>query len=219
MKNLPLFIAASFTLGLTAACQSNPAPEAATTTDAPAATLPTTQPTTARPASLPLSAVDLKPGVAEQTPREGYLQVISAKALKAEPMQLRLPAMWQSDPDRTDGAKAAPGYRISYEAVLQWIPQGFGRQQVPASLPLYSPNGRDTLASFRVGGLNLNVPGRERYTVTPIVPRKPLTVRGTLYAFLGQNEQKQPALVVYPYRGRAGGFDDSFKKVLLPISQ
>jgi hypothetical protein len=219
MKNFPLFIATGFTLGLTAACQSNPAPEAATTPAAPAATLPTTPPTTARPAPLPLMAVDLKPGVAEQTPREGYLQVVSARALKAEPMQLRLPALWQSDPDRANGVKAAPGYRISYEAVLQWIPQGFGRQQVPASLPLYSPNGRDTLASFRVGGLNLNVPSRERYTVTPIAPRKPLTVRGTLYAFLGQNEQKQPALIVYPYRGRAGGFDDSFKKVLLPISR
>jgi hypothetical protein len=215
MKNLPLFITAGFALGLTAACQSNPAPEAAITPDAPAAT----QPTTTLPAPLPITAVDLKPGVAEQTPREGYLQVVSAKVLKAEPLQLRLPAPWQSDPDRPDGVKQAPGYRISYEAVLQWIPQGFGHQKVPASLPLYSPNGRDTLASFRVGGMNLNVPGRERYTVTPIEPRKPLTVRGTLYAFLGRNEQKQPALVVYPYRGRAGGFNDSFKKVLLPISQ
>ncbi|MBD2769344.1 hypothetical protein IC235_15760 [Hymenobacter sp. BT664] len=215
MKNLPLCIAAGFTLWLTAACQSNPTTEHAAAPMAPAATAPTAT----LPAPLPLAAVDLKPGVAEQTPREGYLQVVSVRALKAEPMQLRLPALWQSDPDRADGQKVAPGYRISYEAVLQWIPQGFGRQKVPASLPLYSPNGRDTLASFRVGGLNLNVPGRERYTVTPIEPRKPLTVRGTLYAFTGQNEQQQPALVVYPYRGRTGGFDDSFKKVLLPISQ
>ncbi|MCB2411102.1 hypothetical protein [Hymenobacter lucidus] len=216
MKNLPLFIATGFTLGLTAACQSNPTPPEAAATPAKSAA---TQPATNLPAPLPLTAVDLKPGVAEQTPREGYLQVVSAKALKAEPMQLRLPALWQSDPDRADAKKEAPGYRISYEAVLQWIPQGFGRQKVPASLSLYAPNGRDTLASFRVGGLNLNVPGRERYSVTPIEPRKPLTVRGTLYAFLSQNEQHQPTLVVYPYRGRAGGFDDSFKKVLLPISQ
>lgn len=215
MKNIPLCIAAGFALTLTAACQFKDSAPADTTPAAPAAT----QPATGLPAPLPASAVDLKPGVAEQTPREGYLQVISAKALKAEPMLLQLPAAWQSDPDRADGVKQAPGYRISYEAVLQWIPQGFGKQKVPASLPLYAPNGRDTLASFRVGGLNLNTPGRERYTVTPIEPRKLLTVRGTLYAFLGQNEQKQPALVVYPYRGRAGGFDDSFKKVLLPISR
>ncbi|MBC6609063.1 hypothetical protein H8B13_19750 [Hymenobacter sp. BT188] len=216
MKNLPLSLAAGLALGFTVSCQSNPtSKETSSTPDAPAAT----QPVANFPAPLPLTAVDLKLGVAEQTPREGYLQVVSAKALKAEPMQLRLPAMWQSDPDRADIVKDAPGYRISYEAVLQWLPQGFGRQPVPASLPLYSPNGRDTLASFRVGGQNLNVPGRERYDVTPIQPRKPLTVRGTLYAFLGENEQKQPALVVYPYRGRAGGFDDSFKKVLLPISQ
>jgi hypothetical protein len=215
MKNLPLFIAAGCALGIAAACQSNPAPETADSPDAPAAS----QPASTVPTPLPITGVDLKPGVAEQTPREGYLQVVSAKVLKAESMQLRLPTMWQSDPDRPDGTKEAPGYRISYEAVLQWIPQGFGRQKVPASLPLYSPNGRDSLASFRVGGLNLNVPGRERYAVTPIEPRKPLTVHGTLYAYLGQNEQKQPALVVYPYRGRAGGFDDSFKKVLLPISQ
>ncbi|KAA9325087.1 hypothetical protein F0P96_20535 [Hymenobacter busanensis] len=212
MKNLPLFIIVGIALGVTASCQSNTAHEGAAA-EAPASTPPAAAP----PAPLSISAVDLKPGVAEQTPREGYLQVVSAKVLKAEPLQLRLPAMWQSDPDRADGVKAAPGYRISYEAVLQWIPQGFGHQKVPASLPLYAPNGRDTLASFRVGGLNLNVPGRERYTVTPIEPRKPLTVHGTLYAFLGQNEQQQPALVVYPYRGRAGGFDDSFKKVLLPI--
>ncbi|MCC3160243.1 hypothetical protein LJ737_23605 [Hymenobacter sp. 15J16-1T3B] len=215
MKNIPLFVATAVVLGLTAACQSQ---DSAPVANSPAASA-ATQPAAALPAPLPAGAVDLKPGVAEQTPREGYLQVISAKALKAEPMQLRLPAAWQSDADRPDGVKQAPGYRIAYEAVLQWIPQGFGHQQVPASLPLYAPNGRDTLASFRVGGLNLNVPGRERYTVTPIEPRKPLTVRGTLYAFLGRNEQQQPALVVYPYRGRAGGFDDSFKKVLLPIRQ
>lgn len=211
MKNLPLFFAAWLTLGFTVGCQPNTTSKE--TGEAPAAS----QPAGNLPAPLP--ALDLKPGVAEQTPREGYLQVVSAKALKAEPMQLRLPVQWQSDPDRADVIKAAPGYRITYEAVLQWIPQGFGRQQVPASLPLYSPNGRDTLASFRVGGQNLNVPGRERYEVTPIQPRKPLTVRGTLYTYLGQNEEKQPALVVYPYRGRAGGFDDSFKKVLLPISR
>ncbi|GAC1377708.1 MAG: hypothetical protein NVS3B25_29780 [Hymenobacter sp.] len=60
----------------------------------------TTQPTEALSAPLALTAVDLKPGIAEQTPREGYLQVVSAKALKAEPMQRRLPAMWQPDPDR-----------------------------------------------------------------------------------------------------------------------
>ena len=216
MKNLRLFIATGFTLVLTAACQSNTTPPQAASTPAKKAANPLT---INLPAPLRITAVDLKPGVVEQTPREGYLQVVSAKVLKAEPMQLRLPAMWQSDPDRADTKKEAPGYRIAYEAVIQWIPQGFGRQKVPVSLLLYSPNGHDTLASFRVGGINLNVPGRERYAVTPIEPRKPLTVRGTLYAFLGQNEQKQPALAVYPYRGRAGGFDDSFKKVLLPISQ
>ncbi|GAA4367761.1 hypothetical protein GCM10023185_39920 [Hymenobacter saemangeumensis] len=216
MKNLPLSFATGLILAFAVSCQSNTtSQESGSTPDAPAAV----QVEASLTAPLPSTAVDLRPGVAEQTPREGYLQVVSAKAMKAEPMQLRLPAMWQSDPDRPDGAKDAPGYRISYEAVLQWIPQGFGHQKVPASLPLYSPNGRDTLASFRVGGLNLNVPGRERYAVTAIEPRKPLTVRGTLYAYLGENEQKQPALVVYPYRGRAGGFDDSFKKVLLPITR
>lgn len=216
MKNLPLFAAAGLALSLTVGCESNPTSKQ---TEGAAGAPEAAQPVTDVPAPLPLTAVDLKPGVAQQTPREGYLQVVSVKALKAEPLRIRLPAMWQSDPDRADVAKDAPGYRIAYEAVLQWIPQGFGRQKVPASLPLYSPNGRDTLASFRVGGQNLNVPGLERYEVTPIQPRQPLTVRGTLYAFLGQTEQKQPALVVYPYRGRAGGFDDSFKKVLLPISQ
>ncbi|MBC6700084.1 hypothetical protein [Hymenobacter sp. BT190] len=147
------------------------------------------------------SAFDVRPGVEQQTPKQGYLQVIAAKALKAEPMPVTLPWMWGSDPDRSGGRKVgtAPGYRIAYEAVLRWKPTGFGpNEKIPASLPLYSPNGTDSLASFQVGAEGITKP--ESFTVSQIQPNTPVTVRGTLYAYTGQNNQKQPALVVYPYR-------------------
>ncbi|RSK38940.1 hypothetical protein [Hymenobacter perfusus] len=152
------------------------------------------------------STFDVRPGVEQQTPKQGYLQVVSAKVLKAEPMQLTLPWMWGSDPDRPGGRKVgtAPGYRISYEAVLRWQPiGGYGpKEKVPASLPLYAPNGTDSLASFKVGAQDLTKP--EHFTVSQIQPHTPVTVRGTLYAYTGQNNQKQPALIVYPYRDPSG---------------
>jgi hypothetical protein len=143
----------------------------------------------------------VRPGVEQQTPKQGYLQVVSAKVLKAEPMQVTLPWMWGSDPDRPGGRKVgiAPGYRISYEAMLRWKPTGYGpKEKTLASQPLYSPNGTDSLASFQVGAEGITKP--ERFTVSQIQPNVPVTVHGTLYAYAGQNNQKQPALVVYPYR-------------------
>ncbi|GAB3879430.1 hypothetical protein GCM10028824_42890 [Hymenobacter segetis] len=147
----------------------------------------------------------MRTGVEQQTPKQGYLQVISAKVLKAEPMQVTLPWMWGSDPDRPGGRKVgtAPGYRISYEAVLRWKPTGYGpKEKIPTSLPLYSPNGTDSLAGFQVGAEGLTKP--ERFKVSQIQPSTPVTVRGTLYAYMGQNNQKQSALVVYPYRDPFG---------------
>jgi hypothetical protein len=116
-------------------------------------------------------------------------------------MQVTLPWLWGSDPDRPGGRKVgtAPGYRISYEAVLRWQPTGYGpKEKIPTSLPLYSPNGTDTLAGFQLGAEGLTKP--EHFAVSQIQPNTPVTVRGTLYAYLGQDNQKQPALVVYPYR-------------------
>lgn len=207
MKSLPLSLAAILLGCLASSCQSDNTNPASTTAqpvpdrNAPAAATPVGS----FPAPLSPSAFDVRPGVEQQTPKQGYLQVVSAKALKAEPMQVTLPWMWGSDPDRPGGRKvgSAPGYRISYEAVLRWKPMGYGpKEKVPASLPLYSPNGTDSLASFQVGAGGITK--LERFTVSQIQPNTPVTVRGTLYAYTGQNNQKQPALVVYPYRDPSG---------------
>jgi len=207
MKSLPLFLAATLLYCLASSCQSDNA-KLATTIEKPVSDRQASvgaAPATSLPSPLPPSAFDVRPGVEQQTPKQGYLQVVSAKTLKAEPMQVTLPWMWGSDPDRPGGRKVdtAPGYRISYEAVLRWKPTGYGpKEKVPVSLPLYSPNGTDSLASFQVGAEGITKP--ERFTVSQIQPNTPVTVHGTLYAYTGQNNQKQPALVVYPYRDPSG---------------
>lgn len=207
MKRLPLSLAAILLYCLVSGCQSDNTTPATTTaeplSDHSAPEAAASEASSAAPLSP--SAFDVRPGVEQQTPKQGYLQVVSAKVLKAEPMPVTLPWMWGSDPDRPGGRKVgtAPGYRIYYEAVLRWKPTGYGpKEKVPASLPLYSPNGTDSLASFQVGVEGITKP--ERFTVSQIQPNTPVTVRGTLYAYTGQNNQKQPALVVYPYRDPSG---------------
>ena len=206
MKTLPFPLAAIMLTCLSSGCQSdNTTPTTGNAMTAAEPSAAATSPAPSLPASLPLSAFDVRAGVEQQTPKQGYLQVLSAKNLKVEPLQLTLPWMWGSDPDRPSGRKVgtAPGYRISYEAVLRWKPTGYGpKDKTPASLPLYSPNSTDSLAGFQVGGEGISKP--ECFTVSQIQPNVPVTVRGTLYAYTGQNNQKQPALVVYPYRDPTG---------------
>ncbi|WP_460615634.1 hypothetical protein [Hymenobacter seoulensis] len=206
MKRLPISPAAILLGCLASGCQSdNTTPAAGPTEPSAKAAATTSSAQAGIPAPLPPSAINVLAGVEQQTPKQGYLQVVSAKALKVEPMQVTLPWMWGSDPDRPGGRKVgtAPGYRISYEAVLRWKPTSYGpKDKIPASLPLYSPNGTDSLASFQVGAEGLSKP--ERFTVSQIRPNTPVTVRGTLYAYTGQNNQKQPALVVFPYRDPSG---------------
>lgn len=208
MKNRLLLLTTSLLGSLAVGCQSEgnaPAGENTAPVKAAAISADTAPSTANLPAPLSPSALDVRVGVEQQTPKQGYLQVVSAKTLKVEPMQVTLPWMWGSDPDRPGGRKvgAAPGYRISYEAILQWKPAGYGpKEKIPASLPLYSPNGTDSLASFQVGTAGLTKP--ERFRVSQIRPNTPVTVQGTLYAYTGQNNQKQPALVVYPYRDPSG---------------
>ena len=85
-------------------------------------------------------------------------------------------------------------------------------------MTLYAPNGKDSLARYNLGGMNYNIPGQEKYTVSEIEPNKPVSVRGVLYAFAGQNNQNKPALVVYPYRNK-GGVSDPSKLTFLSLPQ
>jgi hypothetical protein len=219
MRSLPLFLAIILLSCFISSCHSDNT-KLDTTAAEPVSenTVPAAAATAASlPAPLSPSAFDLRVGVEQQTPKQGYLQVVAAKAFKVEPMHVTLPWMWGSDPDRPGGRTVgtAPGYRISYEAVIRWKPTGYGPQEkVPTSLPLYSPNGTDSLAGFQVGAEGLTKP--ERFKVSQIQPGTPVTVRGTLYAYMGQNDQKQSALVVYPYRDPLG-LPEPNRMTFLPI--
>ena len=229
MKNLPITSAFLLALGLTG-CQSGEKKAADAPFSAPATSTPATSPaapaapapaaasvTVTLPAPLPLTAVDVVPAIEQLLPPEGYVKTVSAKPLTIEPMAVTLPPLWGSL--QPGAARSMSGYRIKYEAVVQWVPKGFGPgQKVPATMPLYVPNGKDSLARFSLGGLNPNVPSLEKYTVTEVAPNKPVTVQGVVYAFTGKNNQQKPALVVYPYR-RKGGTPDASKMVFLPIKQ
>jgi hypothetical protein len=215
MKKPPITVAVLLALGLAAGCQSSEKQPDPATASSPA---PASAPAASSPATLsaplpPLTSVDVRPGVEQLLPKEGYLQVVSAKMLKADAMQLTLPPLWGSL--QSGAARTMPGYRIAYEAVLRWTPTGYGKGKVPASQPLYVPNGRDSLARFSLGGINFNVPGAEKYTVSDITPDKPVTVSGVLYAFA---DPKQSRLIVYPYRNK-GGVADASKFVSLPLTQ
>jgi hypothetical protein len=214
-------------LGLASGCQSNDKQETAASSSAQAqaqapapaaASAPTAAPTTGNvPAPLPLTAVDVRPAVEQLLPPQGYIEAISAKPLTIEPMAVALPPLWGSL--KPGAARSRPGYRITYEAVVKWVPKGYGvGQKVPATMPLYTPNGADSLARFTLGGMNPIIPGQEKYTITEVAPNKPVTVRGVLYTFSGQDNQQQPALVVYPYRNR-GGMPNANKMVYLPLAQ
>lgn len=170
---------------------------------------------TTLPPALSPTAVDLAAGVKQLLPAQGYLELVSATPQKVEPALVRLPGLWASL--KPNYPQVAPGYRISFEAVVKWKLTGYRPgERVPATVALYSPNGRDSLAGWQVAGVNPNVPGAERYTIRQIRPGEPVTVRGTLYSFAGQAPAKNPLLVVYPYR-HANSLPDARQMVTLPV--
>ena len=221
MKNLPNTFVLLLALGLATGCQSNDkqtATESSSSAEAPVTTpAPAAAPTTGNvPAPLPLTAVDVRPAVEQLLPPQGYIEVISAKAVNIEPMAVALPPLWGSL--KPGAPRSGPGYRITYEAAVKWVPKGYGvGQKVPDTMPLYTPTGADSLARFSLGGINPIVPGQETYTITEVAPNKPVTVRGVVYAFSGQDNQQQPALVVYPYRNK-GGMPNANQMIFLPLA-
>lgn len=167
------------------------------------------------PPTLSPASVDLTAGVKQLLPAQGYLELVSATPQKVEPMLVRLPGLWASL--KPNYPQVAPGYRIPFEAVVKWKPTGYRPgERVPATITLYSPNGRDSLAGWQVAGANPNVPGAERYSVRQIRPGEPVTVRGTLYAFTGKDPANHRLLVVYPYY-HANSLPDARQLVTLPV--
>ncbi|MGI4741308.1 MAG: hypothetical protein ACRYG7_39585 [Janthinobacterium lividum] len=170
---------------------------------------------TTLPPALSSAAVDLTAGIKQLLPAQGYLELVSATPQKVEPALVRLPGLWASL--KPNYPQVAPGYRIPFEAVLRWKPTGYRPgERVPATITLYSPNGRDSLAGWQVAGTNPNVPGAERYAISEIKPGEPVTVRGTLYTFAGKDPANHPLLVVYPYR-HANALPDARQLVTLPV--
>lgn len=167
------------------------------------------------PPALSPTAVGLTAGVKQLLPAQGYLELVSATPQKVEPALVRLPGLWASL--KPNYPQVAPGYRIPFEAVVRWKPTGYRPgERVPATITLYSPNGRDSLAGWQVAGANPNVPGAERFTVSQIRSGEPVTVRGTLYAFASKDPANHPLLVVYPYH-HANSLPDARQMVTLPI--
>ena len=221
MKNPSNILA--FLLALATGCHSNDTAGTSSSAEVPAsaqsaASAPAAASTMGSiPPLLPLSAVDVRPAVEQLLPPEGYIQTVTAKPLAIEPLAVALPPLWGSL--KPGAARSMPGYRITYEAAVKWVPKGYGiKEKVPATMPLYTPNGKDSLARFFLGGINPIVPGQEKYTITEVAPNVPVTVRGVLYTFSGKDNQQKPALVVYPYRDK-GGMPNASKMVYLPLAQ
>lgn len=160
---------------------------------------------TTLPPVLPAS-VNLRPGVEQLLPKEGYLHLVSLKPGLAQPAILALPVLWR--PTKAGQPVVAPGYRVPFEAVLIWTPAGYGPgERVPDTATLYEPDPQDSLSSFSVAAND--VPGlagsvESRAKRTPIRANEPVTVRGTLYAYAAAAAAGRRGLVIYPYRNPAG---------------
>ena len=168
------------------------------------------QKATAKPAPLPAGIpADLSKAVAELLPREGYLQLVSARLTgPGQPATLALPVLWR--PTKPNYPPVAPGYRLPFEAVLRWQPTGYAPgERVPAAMTLRGPSAQDSLAGFTL------VEGSAAATAQTVRANQPFTVRGTLYAYQA-TDQAQPALVLYPYRDPAG-LPDRRKLITLPL--
>lgn len=163
------------------------------------------QAATTLPPALP-AAVNLRPGVEQLLPKEGYLHLVSLNAGPAQPAILALPVLWR--PTKAGHPAVAPGYRVPFEAVLMWHPTGYGPgERIPETITLYEPAPQDSLSSFSVAANDLpalagSAEGRAKRT--PIRANEPVTVRGTLYAYTAMASAGRRGLVIYPYRNPTG---------------
>lgn len=160
---------------------------------------------TTLPPVLP-AAVNLRPGIEQLLPKEGYLYLVSFKPGPAQPAILTLPVLWR--PTKAGQPTVAPGYRVPFEAVLVWKPTGYGPgERAPDTVTLYEPAPQDSLGSFSVAannGPDLAGSAENHAKRTSIRANEPVTVRGTLYAYTAAASAGWRGLVIYPYRNPAG---------------
>jgi len=172
---------------------------------------------TTLPAPLPAS-VDLRRGVEQLLPADGYVRLVSVTPGPAQPAILTLPVLWR--PTKAGEPTVAPGYRIPFEAVVQWTPTGYGpNERIPESITLYEPAPQDSLSSFTVavpGAAGLAGAAEKQAKKTVLRAKQPVTVRGVLYAYAAASTS-QRGLVVYPYRNPAG-LPDAKSLVQIPFN-
>lgn len=207
--NIPTRYVALLALGLASACQSKEDKAAAQIVDAiqTQAETPASQARMAAqkaayvlPAALPASAVDVRTGVEQLLPEEGYLELVSVKGQNLQPITIGLPPMWRIGV-KAGYPKVGPGYKIPFEAVLRWKPTGYVQtKHKRATLRVQTP--KDSLMRFYIS--ELNVGGK----AVPVRAGEPVTVQGTLYAYLDKDNAQR--LLLYPYQN---------KQVVLPLTK
>ena len=154
----------------------------------------------ALPDALPASAVDVRAGVEQLLPDEGYLELVSVKGQAPQPVIIGLPPMSRIGV-KAGYPKVAPGYKIPFEAVLRWKPTGYV-QTKPKAATLRVQTPKDSLMRFYVS--ELNVGGK----AVPVRAGEPLTVQGVLYAYADRDNAQR--LLLYPYQN---------KPVVLPLTR
>ena len=151
------------------------------------------------PAALSASAVEVRAGVAQLLPEDGYLELVSARGQTPQPMTIGLPPMARMGV-KTGYPKVAPGYKIPFEAVLRWKPTGYVSKPKPALMVVQTP--KDSLMGFSITELN------QGYQTVAVRPGEPVTVQGVLYAYFDPANPQR--LVLYPYQN---------KKMALPLTR
>ena len=199
--NIPTRYVALVALGLATACQSKEDKAAAQIVDAlqAQAESPAEQARMAAqkaayvlPAPLPASAVDVRLGVEQLLPPEGYLELVSAKGQDLQPIIIGFPPMWRIGV-KPGYPKVGPGYKIPFEAVLRWNPTGYGKSKPKlAALGVQTP--KDSLMRFYISELALG--GKS----VAIRPGEPVTVQGTLYTYIDKDNPQR--LLLYAYQDK-----------------
>ena len=173
---------------------------------------------TTRPPALPVgSPANLRPAVEQLLPKEGYLKLVSVKPTgAAQPGIMALPVLWRHV--KADYPTVAPGYRLPFEAVLEWQPTGYAKgEKIPASLALRTPIAPDTLGTFALLEPEAPISGQSKQAQLLVKPGQAVTIRGVLYAYATSPAAgQQPSLILYPYQDPLG-LPDPRKMVYLPL--
>lgn len=144
------------------------------------------------PPALPASAVDVRAGVQQLLPEEGYLELVSVKGQNLQPITIGFPPAWRIGV-KPGYPKVGPGYKIPFEAVMRWKPTGYVETK-PKSALLVMQTPKDSLMRFHISEMGLGS------KVVPVRPGVPVTVQGMLYTYIDRDNAQR--LLVYPYQNK-----------------